>query len=259
MARENAFVLGGLGVVGRATRKALDIPYYFDLKEANISLEEGATKQWCFICLPTPTDEQGQQGKAIEVIRDYIKQIHSYGGSTVFVVRSTVLPGTCRGLSETTGAMVVSNPEFLSDATWEYDCMNPRMKVIGSDFPQVTRALEEYWKHIPAKINISTNSQTAEMIKYVFNTFAVTKIVFANQIFDICGRVGADYEAIHKALHLHPWGSKEHFKVVDKGGRGGGGKCLPKDIKAFAQWSNMPLFHKVEEINTNYLHTSHKT
>jgi nucleotide sugar dehydrogenase len=255
--RENAFILG-LGMVGKATQKALEIPYFFDLKESNISLDEGAKKQWCFICLPTPTDEKNGQGKSIEIMYEYIKQIHSYGGSTIFVVRSTVLPGTCRALCERTGAVVVSNPEFLSESTWEYDELHPRMKVIGSDFPPASRELKEVWRHIPAKIEINTDSVTAEMIKYVMNTFAVSKNVFGNQIFDACNIVGADYEVIHKVLHEHPWGSKHHFRVIDKGGRGAGGRCLPKDIKAFAQWSNLKLFKVLEEINTQYLHTTHK-
>jgi len=255
--RDNAFVIGK-GVVGQSTMKALEIPYFFDLKEANINLEEGSKKQWCFICLPTPTDEKGGQEKSREAIKDYIKQIHSYGGSTIFVVRSTVLPGTCRGLAQETGAMVASNPEFLSDLTWEYDCLHPRIKVIGSDSPQAVRELKTYWQHIPSKIDIATDSVTAEMLKYAFNTFAVTKITFANQIFDACALVGADYSVIEKALHEHPWGSKHHFKVLDKGGRGAGGKCIPKDLKAFAKWSNLKFFQKVEEINTSYLNSSHK-
>jgi len=114
---ENAFVIGGLGMVGQATRKTFNIPHYFDLKDSNITLEEGAKKQFCFICLPTPTDGRGQQ-KGIDEIEGYIKQIRQYEGRNIFVIRSTVLPGTARNLAKKYDVMVASNPELLSEDTW---------------------------------------------------------------------------------------------------------------------------------------------
>ena len=105
---------------------------------------------------------------------------------------------------------------------------------------------------------IVTNTVTAETLKYAFNTFFITKIVFANQLYDNCEKSGADYKVIQEALMAHPWGSKHHLKVLHKGGRGGGGRCLPKDIKAFAKYTNSPLLQKVEELNRGYLEMSHK-
>lgn len=249
---EDAFVIGN-GIVGSATRKSLGIPYYFDLKESNISLQEGAKKQFCFICLPTDTDREGQQTASRKVIHDYIAQIKEYGGRNIFVIRSTVLPGTARASAEEFGVMVASNPEFLSEDTWEEDAVNPRMIVMGADSQAVHVALINAWKDVKCKLRVSTDTVTAETLKYAFNTFGVTKIVFANQIYDICQKNGADYEIIHQALHAHPWGSKHHFKVEHKGGRGAGGRCFPKDLKAFAKYSDSKFLKVVEEINNEYL------
>jgi len=255
---DDAFVVGGLGKVGLATRQALDIPYYFDLKEANITLEEGAKKLFCIICLPTPTDEKGGQGKAVDVIRDYIKQIKEYGGRNIFVIRSTVLPGTCKALAEATETMVVSNPEFLSEATWEYDALNPRIKVIGADDIPSQKAVVNLWKGIKCKLEVVTDTATAETIKYAFNTFAMLKVNFANIIYDNCQKTGADYETIRYALHRHPWGSKHHLRVLDKGGRGAGGRCLPKDVKAFASFTSSDFLKLLEKMNMDYLVASKK-
>ena len=253
----DAFVLGGMGVVGKATMRALGIPYYFDSKGSNLDLNEGAKKKWCFICLPTPNDANGEQGKAIEVIRDYVKQIHSLG-NCIFVIRSTVIPGTCRAITQMTGAIVCSNPEFLTEATADADAIKPRMIVTGSDFPPASRELNELWTRVPTKLRINTDTVTAEIIKYTHNLFAITKIVFANQIYDACALVGADYMAVHKFLHNHPWGSKHHFEVIHQGGRGAGGRCFPKDLKAFAQWSNLDFFKQLEVMNNHYLQSTHK-
>ena len=86
----DAFVIGGLGIVGQATRKALNIPFYFDKKESNITLKEGSKKLFCFICLPTPTDERGEQ-QGIDEIREYVRQLKDLGGRNIFVIRSTVI------------------------------------------------------------------------------------------------------------------------------------------------------------------------
>lgn len=254
---ENAFIIG-YGFVGKATAKSLGIPYYFDLKESNITLEEGSKKRFIFICLPTPTNEKGRQDEARKVIHDYIAQIKGYGGKNIFVIRSTVIPETCKALSEEFGVPVCSNPEFLSEDTWEIDAVKPRMIVIGADDPAIRKELADLWKDVPTKIRIVTDTTTSEMIKYTFNTFFVTKIVFGNQIYDICQRNGANYNVIKEALHEHPWGSKHHFKVLHKGGRGGGGRCFPKDLKVFTKYSGLKLLKTVEELNTQYLEESKK-
>jgi len=258
MSGEDCVVIGGMGMVGQATRKSLNIPYYFDLKESNISLEEASKKLFIFMCLPTPTEENGGQEKSVQIMRDYIQQIKGYGGRNIFVIRSTVIPGTCQALARDYEVMVCSNPELLSEDTWERDAMHPRVIIIGADDIPSKNALVELWKPLLVKDRVVTNTVTAEMLKYAFNTFFITKIVFANQIYDICEKVGADYKVIREALMAHPWGSKHHFKVIHKGGRGGGGHCFPKDIKAFAKWSNLPFFKKVEELNTKYLQGSQK-
>lgn len=254
----DAFIIGGKGVVGQATAKALKIPYYYDLQGSNITLKKGAKKKYCFICLPTPTEKDGSQKSSVAIIRAYLKKIKNYGTDCLFVIRSTLLPGTCKSLSKDTGAKIVYNPEFLSESTAVHDATHPLIKVVGADDPALGRQVINLWKKIKCPLEISTNTATAEMIKYVFNVFAVVKIVFANQIYDLCQKNGADYEVIHRALHLHPWGSKNHFRVLDKGGRGAGGRCFPKDIKAFAKYSHSKFLKLVEKINLDYLKSSGK-
>ena len=254
----NAFVIGH-GFVGKATCKSLDIPYWFSLTDSNITLEEGAKLQFCFICLPTSTDEKGTQTEARKVIADYVKQIVQYNRNIVFIIRSTVTPGTCKALSKDFGALVASNPEFLSEDTWEDDAVHPRIIVFGTDNKSVKIMMESVWKDIPCKIRVSTDTVTSETLKYAFNTFFATKIIWANQLYDICQKNGANYKVIHEALHEHPWGSKHHLKVIHKGGRGAGGHCFPKDLKLFAQYGNSELLKTVEKLNNEYLNQSKKT
>lgn len=258
MTGNDAVVIGGLGVVGKATMKSLDIPHYFDLKDSNITLKEASKKLFIFLCLPTPTDNKGGQEKGIKLMRDYISQIKEYGGRNIFVVRSTVIPGTCRAMAKDFDVMVASNPELLSEDTWERDATNPRLTIIGADDVPTRNALVALWKGVKSKRTVIVDTVTAEMMKYAFNMFFITKIIFTNQLYDICETAGANHKQIREALMSHPWGSKHHFKAIHKEGRGGGGHCFPKDIAAFAKWSNLELMKVLEKLNKSYLQKSKK-
>lgn len=83
--------------------------------------------------------------------------------------------------------------------------------------------------------------------------------MFANQIYEICKTNGANYEKVKEALMAHRYGSKNHFGIWHKGGRGGGGRCLPKDMEAFSKYANNSLLSKIQEINTELLEKYPKT
>lgn len=245
----------GYGMVGKATAVSFGITKYFDINgEANITLDEAANCLYKFLCLPTPTvDEKCDTN----IVRDTIRQLEAIRGHGIYIIRSTVIPGTANAIIDEIGSdRVVSNPEFLSEDTWLKDATRPNLVVIGADSKE--------WRDKIAGIYLSrfkyiepiiTNNITAEMIKYAFNTFFVTKVVFANEIYDVCARVGANYDTIKKVLTGHPWGSGNHFEVYHKGGRGAKGKCLPKDLEAFVTYSNSKLLKTVKEINDGYGNT----
>jgi len=250
----NDAAIVGYGYVGRATAKGFGIDKYYDLKGHTVTLEDASKCRVVFLCLPTPTVD----GECdISATRDVIGKICSFGSHPLFVIRSTVIPGTARKLmAEFDGVSIVSNPEFLSENTWEQDAINPRMAVIGADDEKslsIIRAIYEgRWKGVQI---FQTDTITAETLKYAFNSFFATKVVFANGLADVCKRIGANYRVIREALEFHPWGSKNHFKIWHKGGRGAGGACLPKDLQAFAQFSQDFLISQVERINKELLKT----
>ena|SRR3990167_1212171 len=256
MSGDDCFVIGK-GMVGQATMKALDIPHFFDLKESNITLEQASKKLFCFLCLPTPTDDRGQQ-QGLDEIRGYIQQLKEYGGRNIFVIRSTVLPGTCKALADQFGVMVASNPEFLTEKTWEKDAVKPRIKVIGADDIPSRNALVELWKRVNSKVELITDTITAETLKYAHNVFYALKVVYANQLYDVCEMNGAKYNLIKDTLYRHPWGSRNHLNIIHQGGRGAGGKCLRKDLEAFAKYSEKELFKVAAKINKEYLDSTHK-
>jgi len=238
----------GMGVVGKATALAFGIKKYFDLTGSNLTLKEVADCRYVFICLPTPTVD----GKCdTSLIRGVIRQIEGYRQRALYIIRSTVIPSTADAImDELDMDRVISNPEFLSEDNWEFDARKPQMVIIGARDRIVADELNAYYlaryKYLEPLV---TDNVTAEMIKYAFNTFYSLKVVFANELYDICQRVKANYGVIQGLLTAHPWGSGNHFVVNYKGKRGVNGRCLPKDLEAFVTYSNSRLLKTVKEVN----------
>jgi UDPglucose 6-dehydrogenase len=251
---DDACVIGGLGMVGKATAKALSIPYYFDLLGSNITLEEAAEKRFIFICLPTPTIK----GRCdTHELSEVIKQIKDYGRQNIFVVRSTVNPGFCSNLSTVLGVRnVVHVPEFLTEATWEEDIKTPDIVVIGADSKDYREAVEGVYRarYQRGVEIILTDSITSELLKWAINGFYATKVVYANEIYDFAQKIGANYEVIKDTMYKRKWIGKNHLNIWRGDQRGAGGKCLPKDLEALAEMSQSSLLLKVLERNDLYTH-----
>ena len=106
---------------------------------------------------------------------------------------------------------------------------------------------------------IKTDSVTSEMIKYSINGFYGLKVIFANQIFDHAQKIGANYETIKKAMYKRKWIGGNHLDIFHKGGRGAGGKCLRKDLEAFAEWSQLSILKEADKQNKVLLNSNPKT
>jgi len=97
-------------------------------------------------------------------------------------------------------------------------------------------------------------AKEAELVKYFGNAWFATKVVFANQIYDVAKKLELDYDRIKEAAAADKRIDRTHLDVLHKGYRGYGGKCLPKDIRSLIQFAeNLGLDPKlwkiVEEIN----------
>lgn len=249
----NACIIGN-GVVGGATAKLLGIKKTFDLNpdKCTINLEEAGSCRFVFICLPTPVGLDGKY--ELQPIINIIKQIDSYGHAPIFIIRSTVFPGFARHIMEETGVTIISNPEFLSEDTADKDSKNPPFILLGGEpgvFIEEVKAL--YRSRIKYHEFIVTNNTSAELAKLAMNAYFSTKVIFANQLYDTCRDLGANYERVKEVLESHPFGPKNHFTIWYKGKRGINGKCLPKDTIAFSTYANSDLVNQVLTLNQQYI------
>lgn len=244
----------GMGMVGNATATLFGIKKHFDIIEekSNITLEEVAKCRFVFICIPTPS-KHGYYKQ--EPIFNLIEQIEQYGGGSIYIIRSTVSPGFALHIQKELGInRIVSNPEFLTEATWEKDVKHPPFILLGGfDGVYLDEVKGIYDARIKSDVVILTDNTTAEFTKLVMNGFFSLKVIFANQMYDAARAVGANYERMREVLEKHPFGPRNHFKIWFNGKRGIGGRCLPKDTEALAHYANSDLVKKVVELNKIYV------
>lgn len=141
--------------------------------------------------------------------------------------------------------LVASNPEFLREGSAIHDTFYPDRIVIGAVDAYAAERLRALYEPIveqtftppasaprPADVTVipvvTTDLASAEMIKYAANAFLATKISFANEIANICERVGADIKEVVRGFGLD---SRIGPKFLNAG-VGWGGSCFGKDVSA---------------------------
>ena len=232
---KSSAIIGG-GVLGKASAGSLGIDHVYDEIKERSNLEKLQLKDfdYIFICVPTPSDEEGCNISIVE------KSIAENLNGQIFVIRSTVIPGTAERLMDKYNCNIISNPEFLTGKTSMEDATNPDIVVIGGKDNSITGEFRRlfYGDGFKNSHFIETDNKTAEMIKYSINNFYAVKVLFANYLYRVCKQQGIDYEVVKDAMYKRKWIGENHLTVPFKGRFGVNGKCLPKDLIAFAKFSN---------------------
>ena len=241
------------------------------MSATTVASEAIARTEISFIVVGTPSSPEGHLnlnyiynvagriGRALKEKKERgdIKEMH------LVAIRSTVLPGTNKkvgeiieeesGLKRDVDFTIVSNPEFLREGTSVEDYFNPPLTLVGTNIPFAEEKFREMYKDIPAEF-ICTDIKVAEMMKYVNNTYHALKIVFGNEVGNICKSVGVDSHKVmeifckDKQLNISPYYFKPGFAY--------GGSCLPKDMKALKtlahdNYVEVPVIESIFQSNEN--------
>lgn len=194
-------------------------------------VEAVSTAEFVFLCLPTP---QASDGSAdLSFVEDACGRMSGHlAPGTVVINKSTVPVGTTRTVAELLGrpdVHVVSNPEFLRQGTAVKDFLNPDRIVIGAGDREVALRVAALYLDLAAPW-VVTDPASAELIKYVANSFLATKLSFVNAVAAVSEAVGANVaDVIQGVGHDRRIG---HAFLAP--GPGWGGSCLPKDTAALA-------------------------
>lgn len=197
-----------------------------------------------FLCLPTPMNEDGSCDTSI--LEKVVQEISTITyQNKLLVVKSTVPPGTTEKLSKKHQRFdFCFNPEFLTQAHFIEDFMHqdriflgwPEKKVSDKNYTRIVNLYKDFIKKRPPQTTFKLfdeKSKNVEMAKYIANSFLTTKVVFFNEMYQICKAAGIDYDlSIDLACSDERIG-KSHTSVPGPDGQfGAGGPCFPKDTNA---------------------------
>lgn len=208
-----------------------------------------------FICVPTPFNPEKNNFDTV-----YLDEaLAVLGGSKIIVFKSTVLPGTTDIYQQKFPQhKFLFSPEFLTEATADKDVCEPNRQIVG--YTGASRDVaEEVMAILPrAPFEKIIAAKEAEMVKYYNNCFYALKVVYVNQIYDLCQKLGIDYNIVKDCAKAEPMMGTNHFEIFHKGYRGYGGKCLPKDVRALVRLAtdagvDLSLLKKAEEYNNRII------
>ena len=212
------------------------------------------------VCVGTPSRRNGSLDlthlvRVCEQIGEVIRDKPAYH---VVVVRSTVLPGTTHthviptleaasGKTYGEGFGVSVNPEFLREGTALKDFREPPLTLVGHNHAADAMPTKALYQHIDAPL-VGTSIRVAEMMKYTCNAWHAVKVVFANEIGNLCKRVDVDS---HEVMDIFCQDEKLNLSSYYlKPGFAFGGSCLPKDVRALQYRAkevdlDMPLINSI--------------
>ncbi len=223
--------------------------------------------KFIFLTVGTPSLDSGKidLSQVEAAARAVGREIGRGSGQPVIVIKSTVTPGTARQVVRRIledesdkkmgkGFGLCSNPEFLREGAAVEDTLHPDRLVIGSDDAGSVRALRNFYKEFYGSALprvVTTDHDSAELIKCASNAFLATKVSFINVVARMAEKLpGSDVGKVAEGLGLDPRIGERFLEA----GPGYGGSCLPKDLKALIahvneQGVDSSLLRAVEQIN----------
>ena len=229
----------GNGFVGEAISFAFSSVsdmYVYDtdpLKSLD-DLESVHSCDFVFICVPTPMFQDGSQDLS------YVESTFEKATSKpVYILKSTVLPGTTEELSKKySNIQIIFSPEFLTERTAKLDMLTQSRIILGGELSLTEKAKTLFNQRFKIKNIIQTDSKTAELTKYMNNTFFATKVSIMNEFKLLCDKIGANWEDALRGFVSDGRIGDSHLNVPGHDGKlGYGGTCFPKDVNALLSFS----------------------
>ena len=229
----------GHGYVGKAMEQFFKDHYELVLYDPpagyTTTKEDINSCEVSFVCVPTPKDEDGSCD--ISMVEDTLEWLVT----EIIVIKSTVEVGTTEMLNSKYNKSIIFSPEYIGESTyWTPYSFHRDMKetpfyIFGGDKKVCSKVVDLFLPVVgPCKKYSITDSTTAEMAKYLENSFYATKIAFCNEAYDICKTTDVDWNEVRELWLLDPRISDMHTAVF-RDDRGFGGKCLPKDTSALVK------------------------
>lgn len=230
----------GYGYVGRATGEGFATNpdnkiFWFDkFKESPNTIDEVIEKsEFIFIAVPTPIFED-YSGMDMSIVTGVVDEVAPKiaGTDKILIIKSTSLPGTTRKMAKKyPNVNFVMNPEFLTQENANRDFLKPFRTIIGAETKDMGQRIVKLYSTILSSDQpyFIMDTVSAEVAKYMSNLILASKVIFANEFYELSHKVGANYLDVKKGVEADPRIGTHLGAPGPDGDMGFGGACFPKD------------------------------
>lgn len=235
----------GCGYVGKAYLKVFPDAVQYDEPLGIGTREQVNECELAIVSVPTPMQESSDEFKKVDL--SIVKEVVGWLETPYILLKSTVPPGTTDGLCTDTGKNICFSPEYVGEGKyqttpWKYmspnDPLTHEFQIIGGEKEARERIAQIFTNKLgPEKFYYLVDAIEAEIIKYTENSWGATKVIFFQEIYDLCKNLGASFTRVREGWALDNRVERMHTAVfVDK--RGFGGKCYPKDLNGIVSFAD---------------------
>ena len=235
----------GYGIVGHNLSKELaklkaDI---YDKFKPEVNTKQNKKYDFCFICVDTPYVDQDNLCDISQV-----KAALQENDADIYIIKSTILPGTTESLSKEFNKHIVFSPEYYG-GTQHCNNFSFDFTILGGDKKdccEVQQLLQEVYdaRHVFRLVE----PKEAELTKYMENTWIGYKVDFMVQFKLACDKLGIDYETVRELHNLDPRFSPCFTYVYDEHPYWDS-HCTNKDIRAIAYYLDLELIKDMIKFN----------
>lgn len=229
----------GLGFVGKAVFDSFDLADVVcvdsDPRKGYVgTYKDLMTCDAVFICVPSPMNTDGTCDTSI--LEDVLAKLTGFTG--VIISKVTAPPEVYQRLNSVYPNLVHS-PEFLTAANAFRDYINATTAVVGGNIKAYQTEASRFIKASqPLAEIVECGIGEAALTKYAINSFLATKVVFMNELYQLAGTLGLDYNMITAIMRSDKRIGNSHMTVPGQDGSlGFGGYCFPKDTAALSKFA----------------------
>lgn len=220
----------GHGIVGEEMERRFEghCDIVDPLKPGVERYTNGAPYAAAFICVPTPPGENGECDTSLVV--DAVRDTASRFLPRVICIKSTVAPGFTEAFARTIRIPLVFSPEF--SGITRHVLHDENFTIIGGKRKARQLLADVFLDVVAADHRIMfTDATTAELCKYMVNSFLATKVTFCNEFARIAAAHGVSYEELRQLFVCDPRVGASHT-IVFEDAPFYQSKCFDKDLPA---------------------------
>ena len=223
--------------------KEENLKYFKNIED--LFIENTSNDHFIVISVPTPSDQNGNCDTSIvqsilEKINSKLSEQGIISKNTFVIIKSTVVPGTCQKLEKIfPNINIIFCPEFLREVLFKEDMYNAKFVLVGLPYSfqsEKTNLIEKMFRriysHNPNIDIIIKTYEECELFKYTLNVYFSVKIWYFNEIYQICEKIGVNYDSLRDIFKLDQRVGDYGTMVPGYDGKlSFGGSCLPKETR----------------------------